>query len=270
MVSMAAAKLAVLLAVAALFAVAEAANPQEAHCWQCYYSCMQQKCGGYRNPAAHTAVDDGTAAASVPLNSTDGTTAVVHPADGGAAAHVAGGYESYCKCNKACILDCYKALPPVCYQMCVSETCSKLPPCKQAECYKACGDKCYHKQPSPGPKPPSPKPNPGPKPPSPKPTPPKPAPPNHGGSPKPTPPKPTPPNHGGSPKPTPPKPTPPDHGGSPKPKPPRPTPPKRPCPPHAPKPKPKPKPCPPKPKPKPPCPCPPAADGSASTDISNN
>ncbi|EMS55598.1 hypothetical protein TRIUR3_08524 [Triticum urartu] len=254
---MAAAKLAALLAVAALSAVAGAAGPQEAHCWQCYSSCMQQKCGGYRNPAAHTAVDDnGAAAASVPGHSIDGTAAIVHPTDGGAAVHVAGGYESYCKCNKACIVDCYKALPPVCYQMCVSETCVKLPPCKQAECYKACGDKCYHKQPSPGPKPPSPKP------PGPKPTPPKPAPPNHGGSPKPTPP-----NHGGSP-----KPTPPNHGGSPKPKPPRPTPPKRPCPPHAPKPKPKPKPnpCPPKPKPKPPCPCPPAADVSASTNNSNN
>ncbi|XBI33200.1 hypothetical protein VPH35_056557 [Triticum aestivum] len=265
MVTMAAAKLAALLAMAALFAVAGAANPQEAHCWQCYYSCMQQKCGGYRNPAAHTAVDDGAAAASVPVNSTDGIAAVMHPTDGGAAAHVAGGYESYCKCNKACIVDCYKALPPVCYQMCVSETCSKLPPCKQAECYKACGDKCYHKQPSPGPKPPSPKP-----------TPPKPAPPSHGGSPKPTPPKPAPPNHGGSPKPKPPKPAPPNHGGSPKPKPPKPAPPnhggspKWPCPPHAPKPKPKPKPCPPKPKPKPPCPCPPAADVSASTNNSNN
>uniref|UniRef100_M8BE58 Uncharacterized protein n=1 Tax=Aegilops tauschii TaxID=37682 RepID=M8BE58_AEGTA len=268
---MAAAKLAVLLAVAALFAVAEAANPQEAHCWQCYYSCMQQKCGGYRNPAAHTAVDDGTAAASVPLNSTDGTTAVVHPADGGAAAHVAGGYESYCKCNKACILDCYKALPPVCYQMCVSETCSKLPPCGMLQSMRG---QMLPQAAKPGPE--AAKPEAEPRPEAAKPE-------AHSAKARTSEPRWFTEDHAATDHTSEPRwfteahaakahtsPPPPAPVGPPTPNPRRPTPPKRPCPPHAPKPKPKPKPCPPKPKPKPPCPCPPAADVSASTDISNN
>ncbi|XP_047057224.1 leucine-rich repeat extensin-like protein 3 [Lolium rigidum] len=189
MVSMAAAaKIAVLLAVAALFATAGADDPQakkEAGCWQCYSTCMD-KCD----------------------NSSDGG-------------------KDYFTCKKKCIVDCYKDLPPVCYKMCIAETCLKLPPYKQGDCFKACGHKCFHNHPGPKPGPPKPKPKP-------KPTPPKPKPP--------TPPKPTP-----TPTPTPPKPTP-----TPTPSPPKPTPPRNP---------PCPKRCPPKPKPPPKQepPCPPAA-----------
>ena len=200
----AAAKIAVLLAVAALFAVAGADDPQaakEGACWQCYSTCMQ-KCDGCPNapartanrtqPAAHIAVDDGAAAASVdPVNYTDPITGTLHSGDG-AVAHVADSYDDngddededededsndkdkdkdddkkdkkdkkkkkkdddededededdddddkrssgsndgkdYFTCKKKCVVDCYKDLPPVCYKMCISETCLNLPPCK--------------------------------------------------------------------------------------------------------------------------------------------
>ncbi|KAI5000779.1 mulatexin-like [Hordeum vulgare subsp. vulgare] len=154
MVSMAAAKIAVLLAATALFAAAGAADPQppqpgkETQCWQCYSSCML-KCD----------------------NSS------------------CGDVQKYFQCKKSCILDCYKDLPPVCFKMCINETCLTLPADKQVDCYKACGMKCFH---YPGP-------NPGPKPMPPSPTPPKPMPPR----PTPAPPKPMPPS------PMPPQPTPP-------------------------------------------------------------
>ncbi|KAM0928827.1 hypothetical protein ACQ4PT_002013 [Festuca glaucescens] len=284
MVSMAAAaKIAVLLAVAALFAAAGADDPQarkEAGCWQCYSTCMH-KCDGYADaplrsanrtePAAHIAVDDGAAAATGTVHSTDGAVADFSDSydDKGDDEdedededdddkdkdkdkdkdddkddkkddddedededdddnHRSNGGKDYFTCKKKCIVDCYKDLPPVCYKMCIAETCLKLPTYKQGDCFKACGHKCFHKHPRPKPKPgpPSPKP----KPPSPKP---------------PTPPKPTP---------TPPKPTP---------TPPKPTPPQLP---------PCPKRCPPKPKPKPPPkrnpPCPPAAKKAPEGKVS--
>ncbi|KAE8810151.1 hypothetical protein D1007_13218 [Hordeum vulgare] len=92
MVSMAAAKIAVLLAATALFAAAGAADPQppqpgkETQCWQCYSSCML-KCD----------------------NSS------------------CGDVQKYFQCKKSCILDCYKDLPPVCFKMCINETCLTLP-----------------------------------------------------------------------------------------------------------------------------------------------
>ncbi|VAI41703.1 unnamed protein product [Triticum turgidum subsp. durum] len=207
---MAAVKIAVLLAVTTLFAPAGAADPQpaqlatEAQCWPCYSSCMHTCDDGHgvtpapdvnrSQPAAHPAVDNGAAAASVPVNSTDGTAVVVHSTVGtlaaihktdGSGAPIADGYddykggnksdgegyyEKYFECKKKCIVDCYKDLPPVCYKMCISETCLTLPPCKRGDWYKACGNKCFHNQPYPGP-------NPGPKPTPPPPTPPKPVPP---------------------------------------------------------------------------------------------
>uniref|UniRef100_A0A453MT24 Bowman-Birk serine protease inhibitors family domain-containing protein n=1 Tax=Aegilops tauschii subsp. strangulata TaxID=200361 RepID=A0A453MT24_AEGTS len=143
-VSMAAAKIAILLVAAALLAAAGAADPQppqlstEAQCWPCYSSCM------------HTC-DDG------------------HGGDG----------EEYFECKKKCIVCCYKDLPPVCYKMCVSQTCLALPPCKRGDCYKACGIKCFHNQPTPTPPKPMPPPPspPKPMPPRPSPIPPKPSPP---------------------------------------------------------------------------------------------
>uniref|UniRef100_A0ACD5VIZ2 Uncharacterized protein n=1 Tax=Avena sativa TaxID=4498 RepID=A0ACD5VIZ2_AVESA len=221
----AAAKIAVLLAVAALFAAAGADDPQatkEAGCWECYSTCMH-KCDGYPDapartanrtePAAHIAVDDGAEAASVdPVHSSDG--AVAHVSDDSYddkgddedddkkdkngdkdddkkddadkdedededdddydnRSGSSGDGKDYFTCKKKCIVDCYKDFPPVCYKMCVAQTCLTLPPYKQGECFKACGHKCFHKHPSPKPKPPSPKP-PTPKPPSPKPPSPKP------------------------------------------------------------------------------------------------
>ncbi|KAF7029705.1 hypothetical protein CFC21_041389 [Triticum aestivum] len=140
---MAAAKIAVLLAATALFAAAGAADPQPPPAGnetQCWqcYSTCMHKCD----------------------NSSSGDV------------------QKYFQCKKSCILDCYKELPPVCFKMCISQTCLTLPPDKQVDCYKACGTKCFHNQPYPGP-------NPGPKPPTP-PGPPKPMPP-------PRPPKPMPP-----------------------------------------------------------------------------
>ncbi|EMS56405.1 hypothetical protein TRIUR3_04658 [Triticum urartu] len=195
---MAAAKIAVLLAATALFATAAAADPQppqlatEAQCWPCYSSCMHTCDDGHgvtpapvvnrSQPAAHTAVDNGPTAASVLVNSTDGT--AIHKTDGAVVPVNKGGgedyYEKYFECKKKCIVDCNKDLPPVCYKMCISETCLTLPPCKRGDCYKACGNKCFHSQPYPGP-------NPAPKPTPPPPTPPKPV------TPPPSPPKPMPP-----------------------------------------------------------------------------
>jgi hypothetical protein len=149
------------------------------------------KCDGYPDaplrtanrtqPAAHIAVDDGAAAASI-----GPTTATDHSTDG-AVAHVSDSYDDkgddedededdddndkdknkdkdkdddddddddddkddkkddddddddddhrsnngkdYFTCKKTCIVNCYKDLPPVCYKMCVAETCLTLPPC---------------------------------------------------------------------------------------------------------------------------------------------
>ncbi|KAM3297046.1 hypothetical protein ACQJBY_039090 [Aegilops geniculata] len=191
---MAAAKIAVLLVAAALFAAAGAApaDPQppqlatEAQCWPCYSSCM------------HTC-DDGHGGTPAPdvVNSTDGSAVGVRSAVGtlatedGSGAPIADGYddkggaedhyEKYFECKKKCIVDCYKDLPPVCYKMCVSETCLTLPPCKRGDCYKACGIKCFHSQPTPTPPKPMPPPPPSPPkpmPPRPSPIPPKPSPPN--------------------------------------------------------------------------------------------
>ncbi|XP_037471746.1 uncharacterized protein LOC119346511 isoform X1 [Triticum dicoccoides] len=93
MVSMAAAKIAVLLAATTLFAAAGAADPQpplpgnETQCWQCYSTCM-------------------------------------HKCDNSSCGDV----QKYFQCKKSCILDCYKELPPVCFKMCISQTCLTLPP----------------------------------------------------------------------------------------------------------------------------------------------
>lgn len=93
MVSMAAAaKIAVLLAATALFAAAGAADPQPPQPGkesQCWqcYSSCIHKCD----------------------NSSSGEV------------------QKYFQCKKSCILDCYKELPPVCFKMCISQTCLTLP-----------------------------------------------------------------------------------------------------------------------------------------------
>ncbi|XP_037456013.1 transcriptional-regulating factor 1-like [Triticum dicoccoides] len=203
---MAAAKIVVLLAATtALFAAAAgAADPQppqlasEAQCWPCYSSCMQT-CDAHGSTPAPDVVNS-TDGSAVAVHSTVGAPAAIHKTEDGSGAPVADGYddkggskggggddyEKYFECKKKCIVDCYKDLPPVCYKMCVSQTCLTLPPCKRGDCFKACGSKCFHNQPYPGP-------NPGPTPPKPMPpppSPPKPMPPR----PSPIPPKPSPPN----------------------------------------------------------------------------
>ncbi|XP_045086188.1 uncharacterized protein [Aegilops tauschii subsp. strangulata] len=193
---MAAAKIAILLVAAALLAAAGAADPQppqlstEAQCWPCYSSCMHTCDDGHGGTPAPDVVNS-TDGSAVGVRSAVGTLAAIHKTEDGSGAPIADGYdekggnkgdgEEYFECKKKCIVCCYKDLPPVCYKMCVSQTCLALPPCmcKRGDCYKACGIKCFHNQPTPTPPKPMPPPPspPKPMPPRPSPIPPKPSPP---------------------------------------------------------------------------------------------